>query len=153
MREELLKLSVQIRHAVAQRLCTDLALDEDDLRSILRREIEDSLMADPDGFLRENVMGKIKNEIYAEVSARIQSECREFWREFYRTDEEFLSTLRSELRSELSDDDVENLRQEARDELIQTFIAEMRSDPAVLADELTNRMYAEIKASLSAEND
>jgi len=170
-REELFKLSEQVRQAIAQRLCADLALDEDDLRAMLRREIEDSIMEDRDGFLRESVIGTIKNEIYEEVTEKIQSECREFWREFYRTDEEFLSQLRRELRNEmrsdpvvLSEEELENLRLEIfkdlgleiREEAFRELMAEMRSDPAVLArlqDELANRIYAEIKASLVARND
>ena len=45
---------------------------------------------------------------------------------------------------------------EIREEAFRELLAEMRSDPAVLArlqDELANRIYAEIKASLVARND
>jgi hypothetical protein len=160
MREELHKLSQEVRHAIATRLCADLALNEDDLRAMLYREIEDSIMADPDGFLRESLIGKIKNEIYDEVAEKIQSECRDFWKAFYRNDEK----LRAELRSELHEELLEEVRREVSDDLraelrpvvIQKLSAEMRSDSGLLAglkEEITARIYTEIKASILADGE
>ena len=38
MREDLRHLSAEIRTAIVERLCTELDLDEDDLRALLRQE-------------------------------------------------------------------------------------------------------------------
>jgi hypothetical protein len=57
MRDDLRNLGAEIRTGIIERLCADLDLDEDDLRALLREqiqsEIEDSIVNDAEDVLKE----------------------------------------------------------------------------------------------------
>jgi ribosomal protein L19E len=115
MREDIQRLTAEMRAAIAEKLCVDLDLDEEDLRALLRdeilKEIEDSVVNEADEILKERLTGEIKNEIYEEVYQEICDECFDDLRGHYLNDETFVSQVKSEVRAEAKQQVIDQLKQ------------------------------------------
>src|SRR5439155_22061787 len=103
MRDDLRALGAEIRAGIIERLCSDLDLDEDDLRALLREEfqseIEDSIVNDADEILKARLKEEVKSEMYEEVHDEIYNECGERIMQYYRADDTFVSDVKAELHS------------------------------------------------------
>src|SRR5213080_248275 len=118
MRENLRQLSSEIRAAIVKRLCTELDLDEGDLRAPVRQEIEESIVEDTDVVVKERLKQEVKDEIYEEVHDKIYEECFDRLMEHYRADPDFISQIHAELRTEVVEDVITKLRTELRDQVL-----------------------------------
>ena len=155
MREELQKLNADVRRAVAEALCADLSLDEDDLRDIVRHEMryemEDSLLANEDELVKESVKESVKAEIYDEVAGEIRNKRGEELMEFYRNDEQLIAEVRSRLAAEIRDKAVSQLRSELREEVLEKLASEIRVDEfqmSLIKGKVAAEIYRELKASM-----
>ena len=118
MHDAIRQLSAEVRAAIVERLCSELDLDEEDLRALIRQDIEESMVEDSDAVVRERLKQEAKDEIYEEVHEEIYDECFERLMEHYRADPDFISQVQAELRTEFEEDVIAKLRSELREQVL-----------------------------------
>src|SRR5436309_6503847 len=118
MHDAIRQLSAEVRAAIVERLCSELDLDEEDLRALIRQDIEESMVEDTDAVVRERMKQEAKDEIYEEVHDEIYDECFDRLMEHYRADPDFVSQVQAEVRGDMKDDVITKLRSELRDQVL-----------------------------------